>query len=161
MAGEDLVAVVDCGVGRRDVGDGVVGASQDVDKGGGISPKDDDELVAIVEEVGRVDYIGNGDGPLLSEGGEVVDGNRVVAVGFEDGQGGVTAESDLLGGVEGGGFVWGYGKERGQAVAVENLEGAIVIPDEEEVEVGGEGHVDVGVAGYVGGHDVVVQELGE
>ena len=59
------------------------------------------------------------------------------------------------------GVVGGYGEERGQAVGVENLEGAIVVPDEEEVEVGGEGHVDVGVAGDVGGHDVVVQELGE
>ena len=84
-----------------------------------------------------------------------------MAVGFQDGQGGVTAEGDLLGGVEGGGVVGGYGEERGQAVGVENLEGAIVVPDEEEVEVGGEGHVDVGVAGDVGGHDVVVQELGE
>ena len=65
MAGEDLVAVVDCGVGCRNVGYGVVGACQDIHKGGGISPKDDNELVAIVEEVGRVDDIGNSDGPLL------------------------------------------------------------------------------------------------
>ena len=48
MAGEDLVAVVDCGVSHGEVGDRVMGACQDIDKGGGISPKDDDELVAIV-----------------------------------------------------------------------------------------------------------------
>ena len=108
-----------------------------------------------------MDDIGNIDGPFLCEGGEVVDSDGVMAVGFEEGQRGVAAEGDLLSGVEGGGFVWGYGKERGQAIGVENLEGAIVVPDEEKVEVRGEGHVYVGIAGDVGGHHVVVQELGE
>ena len=67
MAGEDLVAVVDCGVGRRDVRDGVVGACQKIDKGSGVGPKDDDKLVAIIEEVDRLYLIWNGDSPLLCE----------------------------------------------------------------------------------------------
>ena len=65
MTGEYLIIVVNCGVGRGDVVDRVVGFCQDVDKSSGVGPEDDDELVAVVEEVGRFDSIRNGDVPLL------------------------------------------------------------------------------------------------